>query len=90
MQEAYVGVVKWFNAVKGFGFIGRCANTSNWPLDGDKDIFVHYSGIANSGYKKLNQHDVVEFSVEDGNDNRLQAIQVKLVTQNENQSQPAS
>lgn len=47
------GTVKWFNEEKGFGFI-----TSD---ESNKDIFVHFSGIASSGFKKLNEGAKVEF-----------------------------
>jgi len=52
------GTVAWFNTVKGFGFIKRD--------DGEKDLFVHYSGIAADGYKKLNEGQRVEFEVVKG------------------------
>ena len=51
------GVVKWFNASKGYGFISR---------EGKKDIFVHYSSINGDGYKSLNEGDDVEFEVVQG------------------------
>ncbi len=47
------GVVKWFNATKGFGFIT--------PSDGSDDVFVHHSDIQGDGYKSLNEGDNVEF-----------------------------
>jgi cold shock protein len=52
------GTVKWFNDVKGYGFIA--------PDEGDKDVFVHYSGIAGDGFKKLSEGERVEFEVREG------------------------
>ncbi len=57
MTERYKGTVKWFNATKGYGFIGR--------EDGE-DVFVHFSAIQAEGYRKLEEGQVVEFSVESG------------------------
>ena len=51
------GIVKWFNASKGFGFIER--------EDGD-DVFVHHSAISGSGFKTLDEGDQVTFDVEQG------------------------
>jgi cold shock protein len=47
------GTVKWFNADKGFGFIT--------PDDGGADVFAHFSAIATSGYRSLDENQKVEF-----------------------------
>ena len=57
MSERIVGTVKWFNAAKGYGFLGR--------ENGD-DVFVHYSVISMDGYKRLEKDQRVEFSIEEG------------------------
>ena len=46
------GVVKWFDADKGYGFISSAEG---------KDIFVHFSAIQSEGYKTLAEGDQVEF-----------------------------
>jgi cold shock protein len=53
-----VGTVKWFNAEKGFGFIT--------PDDGGADVFAHFSAIASSGYRTLNENQRVEFEITQG------------------------
>ena len=63
------GTVKWFNDAKGYGFIAR--------EDGSKDVFVHHSNIAGSGFKSLTEGAKVEFEVEDG-PKGLQASNVQL------------
>jgi CspA family cold shock protein len=52
------GTVKWFNAEKGFGFIT--------PDEGGPDVFAHYSAIAASGFRSLNENQRVEFEVTQG------------------------
>lgn len=77
MLDVYTGTVRWFNASKGYGFIGKVAETDNWPNNGDKDIFAHYSGIQASGYKKLEEGETVQFSVETNErSKRLQAVNI--------------
>jgi len=56
VSERITGTVKWFNGTKGYGFISR--------EDGD-DVFVHYSAIQAEGFRKLEEGQQVEFSVED-------------------------
>ena len=63
------GVVKWFNDEKGYGFI----KTDEL----DKDVFVHYSGIAGDGFKKLAEGQKVTFDTEDG-DKGIKAINVEV------------
>ena len=52
------GTVKWFSDEKGFGFIT--------PDDGQKDLFVHYTGIESDGYKSLPEGAKVSYEAEDG------------------------
>jgi len=51
------GVVKWFNASKGYGFIQRQSG---------EDVFVHYSAIVVDGYRNLQEGASVEFEVVKG------------------------
>ena len=51
------GIVKWFNASKGFGFIEQ---------EDGADIFVHHSAIIADGYKSLDEGASVTFEVVDG------------------------
>jgi CspA family cold shock protein len=57
MAERELGTVKWFNAVKGYGFIER---------ESGGDVFVHYSAIAGSGYRSLQEGQRVEFTLVQG------------------------
>ncbi|AGE94525.1 transcription antiterminator/RNA stability regulator CspE [Citrobacter farmeri] len=58
MSNKMTGLVKWFNADKGFGFIT--------PTDGSKDVFVHFSAIQNDNYRTLFEGQKVTFSIENG------------------------
>jgi CspA family cold shock protein len=52
------GIVKWFNAEKGFGFISQDA--------GGPDVFVHFSAIQGNGYRELAEGEKVEFELTQG------------------------
>ena len=54
--EKATGTVKFFNSMKGFGFITR--------EDGQPDAFVHISAVERSGLSGLNEGDRVEFDIE--------------------------
>lgn len=58
MSERIEGTVKWFNAEKGFGFIKQ--------NDSETDVFVHHTAIKMDGYRKLEEGDVVEFEIVEG------------------------
>ncbi len=51
------GTVKWFNADKGYGFLA---------VEGQNDVFVHWSKIVSDGYKTLEDGQQVEFQIVDG------------------------
>ncbi len=57
MAERIRGVVKWFNADKGYGFITQ---------EGGPDVFVHYSAILGGGFRSLDEGETVEFEVVEG------------------------
>ena len=62
------GTVKFFNRLKGFGFIT--------PQGGGADVFVHQSGL----FDEINEKDFVQYEVENGKKG-LTAVKVKIVQQ---------
>lgn len=50
-----LGTVKWFNRIKGFGFIT--------PSDSSNEVFAHFSKILGDGYKNLREGQQVEFEL---------------------------
>lgn len=64
------GTVKWFNNARGYGFITLS--------EAGDDVFVHYRNIAGNGYKSLNEGELVEFDLLQG-EKGLQADNVVSV-----------
>ncbi len=52
------GIVKWFNNEKGYGFI---------ECDDGEDVFVHFTGIQEEGFRTLEEGQKVSFDVVEGN-----------------------
>lgn len=72
MADRKTGYVKWFDYKKGYGFIA---------LDGQEDIFVHFSNIDMEGFKKLDEGDQVEFDVKESDKRKgPEALKVKIVS----------
>jgi CspA family cold shock protein len=66
-----IGTVKWFNAQKGYGFIA--------PETGGKDVFVHISAVERAGIGNLNEGQKVSFDLEQSQQGRTSATNLKLV-----------
>lgn len=66
------GIVKWFNAEKGFGFISND--------DGSGDVFVHFSAITGDGFKSLTEGQKVTFDIEEDikDSSRKRAVNVSV------------
>ncbi|MGX7058897.1 cold shock domain-containing protein [Vagococcus humatus] len=64
------GVVKWFDAKKGYGFI---------TYGQDEDVFVHFTGIIGEGFKTLQTNDSVTFDIMEG-PRGPQATNVETIT----------
>ena len=66
------GTVKWFNAMKGFGFIQ--------PDNGGADAFVHISAVERAGMSNLAEGQKVEFElVSDRRSGKMSADNLKAI-----------
>ena len=66
-----IGIVKWFNPTKGYGFIQ--------PDDGSKDAFVHISAVERAGLRSLNEGQKIEYELVSGRDGKFAADNLVVV-----------
>jgi len=64
-----IGIVKWFNTQKGYGFIQ--------PEDSSKDVFVHISAVERSGLGHLAEGQRVSYQLERGQQGKTSAVDLK-------------
>jgi len=65
------GIVKWFNASKGYGFIQ--------PDDKSKDVFVHISAVTRAGLGTLSENQKVSYTLEQGKNGKTSAVDLKVI-----------
>lgn len=65
------GVVKWFNATKGYGFIT--------PDEGGQDAFVHISAVERSGMTALTEGQKLSFDLQKGRTGKTEATNLKAI-----------
>lgn len=66
------GTVKWFNRVKGFGFIT--------PDEGSKDAFVHISAVERAGIDDLVEGQRVSYELETERNGKQAATNLELIS----------
>ncbi len=66
-----IGTVKWFNAEKGFGFIG--------PEDGSNDVFVHISAVKRAGLPSLADGQKLQYEIVPGRQGKTAAGNLKFL-----------
>ncbi len=64
------GTVKWFDSVKGYGFIS--------PDDGTKDAFVHISAVERAGLAGLVEGQRVEYELQRGQNGKTAAANLSV------------
>lgn len=65
------GTVKWFNAVKGYGFIQ--------PDDGSADVFVHISAVERAGMENPQEGQKLSYEIEQSRNGKFAAINLRAV-----------
>lgn len=67
-DDKKTGTVKWFNTMKGFGFIV--------PDDDGPDVFVHQTEIKSEGFRSLADGEAVEYVAQEDDNGRTKATKV--------------
>ena len=65
------GTVKWFNAVRGYGFIE--------PDDGGKDVFVHISALERAGLSGIREGQKIEYEIVPGHGGKSSAENLVVI-----------
>lgn len=65
------GTVKWFNSLKGYGFIT--------PQGGSKDVFVHISAVQRAGLHDLKEGQRMQYDIVPGKDGKSSAENLKII-----------
>lgn len=65
-----MGIVKWFDATKGFGFIK--------PEDGGRDVFVHISAVEKAGLSNLTEGARVSYELQAGRSGKMSAENLRV------------
>ncbi len=65
------GTVKFFNAIRGFGFIE--------PEDGSKDAFVHISAVERAGLTSLSEGQKVSYELQPGQNGKFSAENLSVI-----------
>jgi len=65
-----IGIVKWFNTTKGYGFIQ--------PDEGGPDVFVHISAVEKAGYFNLAEGARLSYELKAGRSGKMSAENLRI------------
>lgn len=74
------GTVKWFNEMKGYGFIQ--------PDEGGSDAFVHITAVERGGMRTLRENQRVAYDLEQDNRGKTSAVNLRSADEGDQSGQP--